>query len=71
MENKDNVILFSFGDSISDVPLLEVAKTSFINHTKCKFLDKPNARYYDFNKIENGKKIVEEMKKNLEERETI
>lgn len=69
MENKENVILFSFGDSISDVPLLEVAQKSFINNTKCKFLNKSNARYYDFNKIENGKKIVEEMKKTLKERE--
>lgn len=66
MENKENIILFSFGDSISDVPLLEVAKKSFINNTKCKFLNQSNARYYDFNKIENGKKIVEEMKKILE-----
>lgn len=65
MENKENIILFSFGDSISDIPLLEVAKKSFINNTKYKFLNKSNTRYYDFNKIENGKKIVEEMKKTL------
>lgn len=67
IENKENIILFSFGDSISDIPLLEVAKRSFINNTKCEFLNKSNARYYDFNNIENGKKIVEEMKKVLEE----
>ena len=29
LEDKENVILFSFGDSISDIPLLKVAKRSF------------------------------------------
>ena len=67
LEDKENVILFSFGDSISDIPLLKVAKRSFINNTKERFMKESNALYYDFSKIENGKKIIEKMQEVLED----
>lgn len=67
LEDKENIILFSFGDSISDIPLLKVAKRSFINNTNERFLKEPNALYYDFSDIENGKKIEEKMQEVLKE----
>lgn len=65
LEDKENVVLFSFGDSISDIPLLKAAKRSFINNTKERFIKESNALYYDFTKIENGEKIVKEMEEVL------
>ena len=38
-KDKENEILFAFGDSISDIPLLKVAKKSFINNTNTKFIE--------------------------------
>ena len=67
LENKGNVILFSFGDSISDIPLLKVARKSFINNTKERFMKASNALYYDFSKIENGKRIIVKMQEVLKE----
>ena len=64
-KDKENEILFAFGDSISDIPLLKVAKKSFINNTNTKFIELKNANYYDFNKKETGKKIIQEMEKVL------
>lgn len=64
-KDKENRILFSFGDSISDIPLLKVAKKSFINNTNTKFIELENANYYDFGKKETGKKIIQEMEKVL------
>lgn len=65
LEDKENVVLFSFGDLISDIPLLKAAKRSFINNTKERFMKESNALYYDFTKIENGEKIVKEMEEVL------
>ena len=67
LEDKENVILFSFGDSMSDIPLLKVAKRSFINNTKERFMKEENALYYDFSDIENGKKIEKKMQEVLKE----
>lgn len=64
-KDKENKILFAFGDSISDIPLLKVAKKSFINNTNTKFIELENANCYDFGKKENGKKITQEMEKVL------
>ena len=64
-KDKENEILFAFGDSISDIPLLKVAKKSFINNTNTKFIELKNANYYDFNKKETGEKIIQEMEKVL------
>ena len=69
-KDKENKILFSFGDSISDIPLLKAAKKSFINNTNIKFLEQENARYYDFHQEEDGKRIIQEMKNIVREYNT-
>ena len=58
---KDKEILFAFGDSVSDIPLLKSAKYSFVNSNK-NFLDKENIYYLDFWKEEDILFIVEKIK---------
>lgn len=64
-ENPNSEILFGFGDSTSDIPILNSAKCSFVNNSN-KFLNKENIYYFDFSNLENGKKIIEIMSKEIE-----
>ena len=65
LKNSDNKILFAFGDSISDIPLLKAADKCFINNTKTKFNGLESEEYFDFSNKENGKIIVNEMEEIL------
>lgn len=54
----DVEVLFAFGDSISDIPLLKCAQCSFVNNSK-RFLEKNDILYLDF-EDEKAKKIITE-----------
>ena len=57
-DNKE--ILFAFGDSIVDIPLLKSARYTFVNNKK-RFLEKDNIFYLDFNDEKVGAVILEKM----------
>ena len=60
----DKEVIFAFGDSLSDVPLLRSAKCSFVNNSK-KFIDEENVHYFDFDDDENSKIIINKMQETL------
>lgn len=63
-ENPDAKIIFGFGDSEADIPILESAELGFINNSN-KFLDKTNMHYLDFYSPEAGEQIIELMTQEL------
>jgi len=65
LENLDSEVLFAFGDSESDTPLLKSANQAFINSSK-KFLIGKQVHYFDFSSIQSGEQIVELMSQTLE-----
>jgi len=60
LNDKNIEVLFGFGDSISDIPILKVAKQAFINNSK-KFLDGDNVIYTKFKDESSGEVIVNKM----------
>lgn len=63
-ENPDAKIIFGFGDSEADIPILESAELGFINNSN-KFINKPNMHYLDFSSLEAGEQIIELMTQEL------
>ncbi len=59
IKEQDTKILFAFGDSEADIPLLVSATQSFINSEK-KFLQ-GNVHYFDFKREQAGNQIIELM----------
>lgn len=61
----DSRVVFGFGDSVADIPLIEVAKQGFINNSK-KFYKGDNVHYSDFDSEESGDRMIEMMTQTLE-----
>lgn len=66
LENPESIIMFGFGDSTSDIPILKSAKYSFVNN-KNKFLNEKDIHYFDFNNLKSGKKILKIMEKSIKQ----
>lgn len=64
-KNPDAQILFGFGDSEADIPILKSARQGFVNNTT-KILDKDNVHYLDFESEKAGEEIIELMTQELE-----
>ena len=62
--NPNSEILFGFGDSVSDIPILSSSKCGFINNSN-RFLDNANMHYFDFSDIESGDKIIKIMSETI------
>lgn len=59
-------ILFAFGDSEADIPMLKAAKQGFINNSN-RFLEQGNINYFDFTSKQAGEQILELMTKSIEQ----
>lgn len=64
-KNPDAEILFGFGDSEADIPILKSARQGFVNNVT-KILDKDNIHYLDFESEQAGEKIIALMTQELE-----
>ena len=60
IQNDDLCVKFSFGDSISDIPLFKVANCAFVNNTK-RFLEHSNIEYLNFDNAEACSLIMNKM----------
>lgn len=56
-ENPEAEIIFGFGDSEADIPILKSARQGFVNNST-KFFERDNIHYLDFEAEQAGEQII-------------